>query len=162
MILLQELISTDSPINSKLRIHISSKPIDKLYSRDVMQGNEPVTKPNGLWYGFGREWLDLLMHDLERDISKHYIYFVKITNSSKILRIHNKEGMISFVEKYYWKPLIDWRRVANDYSGIEINPWQGKLYREMSNMSWYGTWDVASGCVWDTSCIELKLIYPKK
>lgn len=160
MIKLKEILSIEAPISSKLRVHLSATPIDKLYPRDVTQGNEPVTKPNGLWYGFGRDWIDFQRIEIDNKSGK-YIYFVKVKNINRILRITNRDEMKVFVDKYYVKPAINWSVVAKDWAGIEINPFLGKLYYDGGQYAWYGTWDIASGCVWDTSTIELKLIYPK-
>ena len=42
--------------------------------------------------------------------------------------------------------MIDWRKVAKKYDGIEINPMIYEL--RMMALSWYYGWDVASGCIW--------------
>lgn len=52
---------------------------------------------------------------------------------------------------------MDWGKVAQEYSGIEICPYfeQNNLnilkdgYRV--NLNWYNRWDVASGCIWEPS-----------
>jgi hypothetical protein len=47
--------------------------------------------------------------------------------------------------------LIDWKKVAKEYSGIEICPYIGE---QRLKFSWYYPWDVASGCVWDNSAVK--------
>lgn len=158
MIKMRELLSIEDPISSKLRIHLSRDPIIKL--QRVMQESEPVTKPNGLWYGFGREWIDFQRHEM-KVVDGKYVYFVNIVNPDKLLRLSTRKQMYSFLDKYYLKPSINWKRVAEDWGGIEISPWQGKLYYDDARMSWYGGWDIASGCVWEVDIISLKIIYPK-
>ena len=58
---------------------------------------------------------------------------------------------------YYY---INWVKVSKDYGGIETCPflWKRKGYL------WYGSWDVASGCIWNTKAIikNSELIYEKK
>jgi hypothetical protein len=46
---------------------------------------------------------------------------------------------------------IDWVRVAAEYAGILIAPYQRPVRHEIM---WYYTWDCASACIWDTSIIE--------
>lgn len=41
--------------------------------------------------------------------------------------------------------VIDWMKVAHDYAGIEIAPYQDQFRRH----EWYSTWDCASGCIWN-------------
>ena len=50
---------------------------------------------------------------------------------------------------------IDWRRVKDIYKGILITPYQAGA-REVDdvNYHWY-RFDCASGCFWDTSCLEM-------
>ncbi len=46
--------------------------------------------------------------------------------------------------------MIDWPAVAKRYAGIEINPY----FTGLRMVSWYYTWDVASGCVWHEDGIK--------
>lgn len=160
---LKELLSFDDRINEKLRIHLSSTPVGPLQNKPVISPTDkgPYDKPRGLWYGFGREWIDFSVGEGFRP-SRGYIYFVKLLKPDRILRITTEGGMYLFTEKYYERPLIDWKRVAQDWAGIEITPWQGRLYMDSAKLSWYGGWDIASGCVWETSAIKLRQIFPKK
>ncbi len=47
---------------------------------------------------------------------------------------------------------IDWRAVAERYDGIIIAPysWHHRL-----EMSWYYTWDCASGCIWNLDAVTV-------
>ena len=54
-------------------------------------------------------------------------------------------------KEYYGFKMIDWVRVANDYSGIEISPY---LYEARMKHMWYYGWDVASGCIWGSGVIR--------
>lgn len=50
---------------------------------------------------------------------------------------------------------IDWRKVKQKFKGILITPYL-KEARELDNVKyhWY-KFDCASGCFWDTSCLEI-------
>jgi hypothetical protein len=52
---------------------------------------------------------------------------------------------------------IDWGKVASQYSGIEICPYQGGL-RMDNRTRWYYTWDIASGCVWDPAGVQIQFV----
>jgi len=45
---------------------------------------------------------------------------------------------------------VDWRKVASDWSGVEIliNP------RELNDKWLWGTWDIPSGCIWNIEGIN--------
>lgn len=47
---------------------------------------------------------------------------------------------------------VDWARVAEQWQGIIITPYQWKL--RLSDVDWYYTWDCASGCIWDAAAIR--------
>lgn len=55
-------------------------------------------------------------------------------------------------EKQWTDRAIDWRAVAGLYDGIVIAPysWHHRLA-----LSWYYTWDCASGCIWNLDAIEV-------
>ena len=159
MIKLQELLSKNDPINDKLRIHLSKNQITQLVNKNLE--DYPLNKPDGLWYGFGREWIDFVYKNELTIKHGNYIYYVKLKDPKRILQIKDLTGMEEFSNKYLQRKLINWKVVSNDYDGIEINPYQGKLYYNSVKYAWYGDWSIASGCVWNTNTIELKLIYPK-
>ncbi|QBI98814.1 hypothetical protein SEA_BOBBY_184 [Mycobacterium phage Bobby] len=46
---------------------------------------------------------------------------------------------------------IDWGKVAADYGGIIIAPYQ---WSRRMDPHWYYTWDCASGCIWNLEAIE--------
>jgi hypothetical protein len=53
---------------------------------------------------------------------------------------------------------IDWRQVANQYSGVIITPYQWQR-RMDEDLRWYYGWDCASGCIWDMAAIkDIRLI----
>jgi hypothetical protein len=84
-----------------------------------------------------------------------YLYEV-VVNEASILFIRNVVEFDKFEKEYSVskrariKYEIEWGEVAKHYGGIEICPYQSS--RRYS--SWYYGWDVASGCVWDSSAIK--------
>jgi len=69
-------------------------------------------------------------------------------NKSILTAAIGKEGMGGFNR---WSIYIDWGRVAEDYSGIEIAPY---LYEARMKHMWYYGWDVASGCIWGKGVVK--------
>lgn len=77
-----------------------------------------------------------------------------------MLLIESKEQLEAFQETYATKEFgyyIDWQKVAEHYSGIEIrnflaikNPAKGWYF----SPSWFSKFDCSSGCVWDFSIIK--------
>jgi hypothetical protein len=74
----------------------------------------------------------------------------------KILKITNSEELLAFNKNYGVKTqfynVIDWVKVASEYGGIEISPYNYKLRMERE-VFWYYGWDVASGCIWNEGVI---------
>jgi len=116
-------------------------------------------KPEGLWYACGNDWIQWVSGEMPEWIGR-YIYSLKI-NEDKMLMIESAEQFKDFEEKYAgrgrggarlnWKPVAegDRARGLKPYGGIEICPAQ----YESQAISWYSSWDVASGCIWDPSII---------
>jgi len=118
-------------------------------------------KPQGLWYACGNDWMNWVCGEMPEWIGR-YVYTLEI-DESKILKIETKEQFEAFSDKYSIKSELtgwgssdspDWSKVAEGsassdlraYSGIEICPAQ-------YGPTWYGSWDVASGCIWDSTAI---------
>lgn len=147
--ILKEIMLTDST-----RVHMSKKPME-LQQRSYKQGIG--MKPSGFWYGFGQSWIDWCKSEMPEWVGD-YIYNVNV-NKSNVLRIKSYEELIQFDEQYAADTMgisqIDWRKVANEYDGIEIVPYQ---YKARMEFLWYRGWDIASGCIWNLSDTKLELI----
>jgi len=142
-------------------LHFSPKPIERV--RAAEQTNNFPPKPDGFWYSCGDDWENWAKAEGYK-IPKKYIYQIEV-DYSKILTIRSEKELKDFVRnfgmnsgskipKYALTP--DWKKVASQYSGIEICPYIHSMRLEMS---WYYPWDVASGCIWDPSAIKsLKLV----
>lgn len=46
---------------------------------------------------------------------------------------------------------IDWERVVQERDGLIITPY---LWSLRMDLSWYYTWDCASGCIWNADAIQ--------
>jgi len=118
--------------------------------RNTSQINDPNIKPNGLWYSCGSEWDDWCESEMPDWIDRApHVYNLQI-NPSNMLIIRTGEELEAFNEEFGSGdiPLIDWKKVAEQYDGIEICPYQWD-YRLANNFLWYYGWDVASGCIWN-------------
>lgn len=110
------------------------------------------TKPNGLWYSCGDSWLKYILSEIPSFMERYnYIHSIKI--GSNILKISNLTEFDAFNRQYSVEgtagiTLIDWPKVAENYDGIEINPYQWNR-RNHPDSFWYYGWDVASGCIWN-------------
>lgn len=124
-------------------------------------------KPAGLWYDINNSWTDWCKENTKW---KHENHFELEVDLSKILLLDSVEKTKAFHAEYsefasYYTHLpkdykedewdwitkhINWKRVSEKYSGIEINPY----WRWEFDATWYSSIDVSSGCLWDLSCIK--------
>jgi hypothetical protein len=108
-------------------------------------------KPQGLWYAVGTEWLDWTESEMP-DWKGDHFYKIEITD--KVLRINTERKFIQLMNgyrhEYGYGMGIDWPKLAENYSGIEISPYRNDCNRYM----WYSGWDVASGCLWKRDAVQ--------
>jgi len=127
---------------------------EKILARDLdeVRSDQGVShKPMGLWYACGEEWLKWCAYN-EFNPGR-YVYEVTIDHRSNVLRLDSDELLASFtksygVMRYGMVDLVDWTRVAGDFSGVEVCPYP------FDRPDWLMSWDVASGCIWDLSAIS--------
>lgn len=137
-------------MNQSDRIRMCDEPFNGI---QVEQYKQRITfKPEGLWFGFGTFWIDWVKDEMPEWI-KDGIYKLTI-DTSKILVV---DSLSDFHKKYNVKLYghaigINWLRIANEFSGIEIPSYQ-RDFRLASDYLWYYGWDVASGCIWDKSAL---------
>jgi len=162
-----------------LKIHMSKAPIRKI--KGASGQSDYDSKPDGFWYACGDEWIRWVKAEMPR-WKGSYLYSVTL-DYSRILKITNEQELLAFTDEYgsyrdhsspYDKArklkkksatklafekkyrYINWQQVAEKYAGIEICPYIGT---QRLKMIWYYGWDVASGCIWDTSAVKgLKLL----
>ncbi len=152
----------------KLRVHHSRSGTRESGEPQVSGYSQKVgRKPNGLWYecqdGSAMDWKTFCETGLSDGYDNRYdgTYNVILKDDGYyILHITDVHHFDKF-DKMYGIPhpsfpddpeenLIDWPKVAEHYSGIEICPY---LYKRRQT-SWYYGWDVASGCIWSPEGIE--------
>jgi hypothetical protein len=172
MIKLKEIIK-ELNIPDNMRVHMSKTPITL---RNVSISQKTDMKPKGLWYGFGNEWIDWVRGNMP-DLEGNHVYHVIFPESKNVLKIKSVHEIMEFTKEYVatnneinsYLPgssgyahaygiktgtmYMDWEKVSKKYEGIEIYPY---LYNARHELMWYYGWDVASGCVWNFSNIELK------
>ncbi len=120
-------------------------------------------KPEGLWYSVGADWERWCRGSGFRLNQLRYVHELRLTQGARILHLRTAKAILDFAKRYRATsppPLytllagiltgIDWPRVASEYQGIEIAPYQASL---RTKQRWYYTWDAASGCVWDKKAI---------
>lgn len=127
-----------------------------------MDYKQETFKPNGIWYqidGSWESWVSIEMPDWLVENNNKYELDIDMSN---VLVLDTLDKMYSFNTKY--KVLdgerllfesIDWNRLSLDYDGIEI-PFYMYSLRMNADFHWYYSWDVASGCIWNTSIIKIK------
>lgn len=141
-------------------IHWSAAPILALdRAWDYSGYRARLDKPTGFWVsveGDGDGWSDWCRSEqfgVERLAHEHEVV---LTPAARILQITTPEGIDALTERYgtgrYGGMEIEWSRLAGEYQGILIAPYQWSR-RLADGRSWYYSWDCASGCVWDLDAI---------
>jgi hypothetical protein len=135
----------------------------KLQNR-VYKCSHSSYKPNGLWYQINDSWEEWCKYEMPQWLGAGSRASHKINleiDKTNVLVIQTLEEFDSFHNKYCSlhpflnrSTYINWERVSEDYDGIEITNY---LYerRHDSNSEWYYTWDIASGCIWNTDIIKM-------
>lgn len=122
-------------------------------------------KPKGFWISDDteycwRQWCIDNQFEFESLTHKHQVEL----DESDILFLRSAADIRRFTHRYrfafswgdggrYVDLCIDWRKVADQYSGIIITPYQWSC-RLGDGTRWYYTWDCASGCIWRASAIK--------
>ena len=137
-------------------------------------------KPKGVWYGCGDSWLKWMDREKPEWLDAvNYVYELEL-DQEFILTITNEQQFKRFESEYWgrapWQgrggwsetgppdgqyEMIEWDTLVGQYDGIEICPYLQQF--RMSNSMWYYTWDVASGCIWDSQVLigEPKLLWQR-
>ena len=147
------------------------------YKNYINQG-----KPNCFWYSCYNSWYNWIIKEGMDSLLHNYIHKINIKSNiitdiwnkdkNKLLVIKNISDFEVFHKRYSKKSkiihsnefisneFINWKKVANDFGGIECCPYI-PVYKKYI---WFSLWDVASGCVWNTESIikKTELIYKRK
>lgn len=134
------------------RIHNSNNIVSNFENRTQKQNSKPI----GLWYGFGDSWKEWCKYEMPNWIKQHDYEVVIVPE--RILVLNSCEELRNFTNNFavqYFSDMniIDWPKVAQLYSGIEITPHISEARWGME-MFWYMGWDVASGCIWNERGLE--------
>ena len=112
-------------------------------------------KPRGFWYAVGDECIHYLKRTSNNYVEE-YLYELQI-NPNSVLILNTEEKVLNFTKQYsiskygFEASDINWPKVAENFSGIEISP----FFRDLSkNLSWYSTWGIASGCIWNQNGLK--------
>jgi hypothetical protein len=142
------------------RIHYSTKPLVKI--NGMRQKQKADGKPVGLWYSMPGEdgWAEWC-RSAEFHLDSLAVETELKVDPSGMLVLTSLDELDTFHDAYS-VPLtpgvcphnIDWPRVAEEYAGIEISPYQWERRLEPGWL-WYYGWDCASGCVWDAGAVEI-------
>jgi hypothetical protein len=152
-------------------IHYSDAPLASVYS--VEQSGDRYDwhggrKPVGLWVSVDGDddWRAWCKAENFRDVDSQCATHIVLTPKHRVLIVDSGSAMLDFnrqygVERDYygkWKEQrIDWPRVARDYHGIVIAPYQWAHRLDEPCTGWYYSWDCASGCIWNADAVaEMK------
>ena len=120
---------------------------------DMSDKQDVDHKPEGLWYAMGTEWINWVRSEMPE--WEYDNVFVLEINKDRVKKLSSYEDIEEFTKQYGRKHhgfvMIDWRKVAKEYSGIEIIPY---VWSARMKFNWYYTWDVASGCIWGSDGIK--------
>jgi hypothetical protein len=154
-------------LKSTQRITILPRKLDISLGQSFKQPNmnNPSLKPSGIWYSFGKAWSDFAKDApglSDKYNESEYVYEIlgvqttdlENPNPNKVLVLRTKDEAAAFVKKYNVKRAMryvfaPWDVIAKDFGGLEI-PDHAALD------SYFGGWDVVSGCVWNLNAIRAK------
>lgn len=115
-------------------------------------------KPLGLWfsddddYGW-KEWCEAEGYRLDK---LKFAYLAEL-DFKDVLHIKSSNELGKFHKEYlesnFAYDFLNWQKVAQDYKGIIISPYQWGM-RLDNEVRWYYGWDVACACIWDKSAIK--------
>jgi len=171
---------------NSLRYKYNSKPNLILNTKRIYQTGLGF-KPNGFWYGYGKDWEKFLMNEWENFRKKNpykynisipiKYYTTKLTDigKGKILVLDSMKDIDAFMKKYSSEMnsnngqkfiITDWKKVSNDFSGIEIRklPDSKILYKINTKTGllenkymWIRMLDGPSGCIWNFKNIDIDI-----
>jgi len=146
----------------KLR-HFSKTAIQQVL--DTRDKQRVWWKPVGLWVSdegpnSGRSWSQFCDNESGLLLG-HIEHAVYLRASARVAWCRAASDIDAFHARFCARrpdlsniDLIDWRAVAREYDGIIITPHCPERHLSEDDAStWYYTWDVASGCIWNPRAI---------
>lgn len=135
-------------------LHYSHAPIGPIHSMGQATGRAlRGDKPNGFWVSVKgeRDWPEFCYSEHWNLESFKHAYEITIDASANLLKIESYDALQAFNQSFRIdRDRVNWIRVAACYQGIVIAPYQ---WEARFSLSWYYSWDVASGCIWDAKVI---------
>ena len=164
-----------------MRIHTSSKddeleciryPQPEPYQHrhvELEVGKKWKARPVGLWYSIDSDWLAHLTKEYPKEklVEKFtgMSYEIHVGKECKLLKIDSVKSLEDMHSKYPEVAGDDWRRVAQDFDGIELTC-IAELYEAgfdndivQEHFDWISKMEINSGCIWDMNnidCIPLR------
>jgi hypothetical protein len=135
-------------------MHYSHAPVTEIHSMGQATGRAlRGDKPNGFWVSVkgNRDWPEFCYNEQWNLESFKHAFEIALVDSARILHIDSYEMLCAFSKNYGNRDRVDWMRVASEYQGIVIAPYQ---WDARYSLNWYYSWDVASGCIWDAKAIS--------
>lgn len=149
-----------------MRTVVSKNPIGLILRAEQDPCIKYPIKPKGLWYSVNGGWEEWCA--AEQPNWLHDFRYELTLGDEKILKLDSKEAVVEVALEYPNREFlailslgkcasgyIDWRKLAEDYDGIEVNPYFHDL-RFHPSLIWYYAWDCTSGCIWRTKGATLK------
>ena len=146
-------------------------------------GKDDLTDESIDWIRMGSTWSDCYLYHFEIDMSR----ILQIETPSQFENFQEKYGVFEpypVDQNFSYCTAIRWYEVAAKYAGIQICPFMiqplidldkktdpftqdelvawGAWANFFHKCAWYHGWDVASGCVWDTSAIQKVILVATK
>ena len=151
---------TNPSVTVKL-VHYAYGPLGEI--EDRAQDSTKPFKPKGLWLsvedGYGwREWCEAE----EFSGSWDHIYEITLAPGANVLHLKDPTDIDFFTKEWLSEPMNvlglvmpgypDWVRIAEQYDGIMIAPYQWGC-KFGHDCFWYYSWDCSSACIWNESAI---------
>ena len=139
--------------------HFSSEPfelVDKTYE------NISQFKPEGLWLCKDNDWYDFAINGVRSheemkykttfEVDTHNVRLIK--NHDELIKFHNAFPAIGSLNDIFLYGLLNWKKVSEQYDGVIISPYKRIGIINGNYIPWHESWDVASGCFWNTRCLR--------
>lgn len=142
------------------RLHMLRGEHKELNLCDRKYKQKPGSKPNGFWYGIDNSWVDWCTSEMPEWVTPNRyrleVDMTKVLVVDTIEKMYDLNRHVVNTDEYFhrYNYDIDWCHFEKlGYKGIEIPRYMYEL-RMKQDFFWYYSWDVASGCIWDTSIIK--------
>lgn len=148
-----------------IRTHVSrSKDAALVVRAEPVQ--DSTFKPKGFWYSVDGGWEEWCKSEMPHWIEGLPAFRVTL-GDERLIEIRSVLDIDLFHMKYrvtdgdrWQREYINWAKVAQDFDGIEIAPYQWNRRLEGPPHHWYYSWDCASGCIWRPNGVRVERIEP--